>query len=332
VELLFLRARYYEPGTGRFISKDPLAGFVRVPQSLHIYVYAWNRPSQLIDPNGKQVPPGQCRPGEVCNSGTGGPYVNSMPMPSASFGTWVPIFDPTNPTRRVSWHFEAFTVPFPKQQPSAFISAYDPCAAPGWLLLHYCKPASEIEFRQEFFPQVADYEGPLGIMISGETGPRRVRIYDVQGRLIDEYWEGVNSYGLAIGGPRFDVSVNVEATSRGDLAVGLEFEVPVSEIELQVSQDEFGVTTYFDSPAWMTPKVGYGFSAGFRRDRYLAAPEDVVSGKGGGSGYGKYRIGTDYYLLDPILRFDTRQELLDYWLVTECKLDRYCYGLLEVYK
>ncbi|WP_413788523.1 MULTISPECIES: RHS repeat-associated core domain-containing protein [unclassified Methanoculleus] len=37
--LLYLRARYYDPETGRFISKDPFAGFDTVPPSLNRYAY-----------------------------------------------------------------------------------------------------------------------------------------------------------------------------------------------------------------------------------------------------------------------------------------------------
>jgi hypothetical protein len=99
-------------------------------------------------------------------------------------------------------------------------------------------------------------------MISGETGPRRVRVYNQQGWLIREYWEGVTSHGVAVGAPKLNASVSVETTTRGNFAVGLEVEAPVSEIEVQVSQDEFGATVYFDSPAWMRRFVKFCVKAG----------------------------------------------------------------------
>ena len=43
--LEYLRARYYDPATGRFLSRDPLPGG-------HPYVYAVNNPALLIDPLG----------------------------------------------------------------------------------------------------------------------------------------------------------------------------------------------------------------------------------------------------------------------------------------
>ena len=55
VGLVYLRARYYEPGTGRFISRDPVPGHVHAPRSQHPYVYAWNNPVRLTDPSGQQV-------------------------------------------------------------------------------------------------------------------------------------------------------------------------------------------------------------------------------------------------------------------------------------
>jgi RHS repeat-associated protein len=53
-ELLYLRARYYQPEVGRFITKDPWAGDVWVPSTLNRYVYVLNNPVNLRDPAGFQ--------------------------------------------------------------------------------------------------------------------------------------------------------------------------------------------------------------------------------------------------------------------------------------
>jgi RHS repeat-associated protein len=37
--LAYLRARYYQPGVGRFISKDPFPGYAHIPQSLNRWVH-----------------------------------------------------------------------------------------------------------------------------------------------------------------------------------------------------------------------------------------------------------------------------------------------------
>jgi RHS repeat-associated protein len=50
--LLYLRARYYDPSIGRFITKDPFVGTEDNPQSLHRYAYAQNNPVNLTDPSG----------------------------------------------------------------------------------------------------------------------------------------------------------------------------------------------------------------------------------------------------------------------------------------
>jgi RHS repeat-associated protein len=50
--LIYLRARYYDPGIGRFINKDPILGIRTETQSLNRYVYTMNNPVNLVDPSG----------------------------------------------------------------------------------------------------------------------------------------------------------------------------------------------------------------------------------------------------------------------------------------
>ncbi len=49
----YLRARYYQPGTGRLISTDPVEGDTSDPMTLHRYLYGNNDPVNNIDPSGK---------------------------------------------------------------------------------------------------------------------------------------------------------------------------------------------------------------------------------------------------------------------------------------
>jgi RHS repeat-associated protein len=53
IGLIYLRARYYDPQLGRFITKDPRAGHEDVTQSLNRYVYARNNPFNVTDPSGE---------------------------------------------------------------------------------------------------------------------------------------------------------------------------------------------------------------------------------------------------------------------------------------
>ncbi|MNV50396.1 tRNA(Glu)-specific nuclease WapA precursor [compost metagenome] len=50
--LYYLRARYYDPSVGRFISKDTYEGDVSNPLSLNLYSYTNNNPLGKIDPSG----------------------------------------------------------------------------------------------------------------------------------------------------------------------------------------------------------------------------------------------------------------------------------------
>jgi RHS repeat-associated protein len=49
----YLRARYYNPQTGRFLSRDPESGKPYIPATLHKYLYAGGDPVDRIDPRGQ---------------------------------------------------------------------------------------------------------------------------------------------------------------------------------------------------------------------------------------------------------------------------------------
>lgn len=53
--LYYLRARYYNPLTGRFMSRDPEDGKPIDPKSLHKYLYANGDPVNLKDPTGRDA-------------------------------------------------------------------------------------------------------------------------------------------------------------------------------------------------------------------------------------------------------------------------------------
>ncbi|MDQ2827636.1 MAG: malectin domain-containing carbohydrate-binding protein [Chloroflexota bacterium] len=52
--LYYLRARYMDPATGRFLSMDPQAGSPQDPTTLHRYLYAGDDPVQYVDPSGQE--------------------------------------------------------------------------------------------------------------------------------------------------------------------------------------------------------------------------------------------------------------------------------------
>jgi RHS repeat-associated protein len=51
--LQYLRARYYEPSTGRFLGVDPVEGDVNNPVSRHRFLYGNANPVSYSDPSGK---------------------------------------------------------------------------------------------------------------------------------------------------------------------------------------------------------------------------------------------------------------------------------------
>jgi RHS repeat-associated protein len=55
LSLLYLRARYMNPLTGRFLSRDPEDGQLTDPKSLHKYLYAGGDPVNAFDPSGRNT-------------------------------------------------------------------------------------------------------------------------------------------------------------------------------------------------------------------------------------------------------------------------------------
>ena len=51
--LVYLRARWYDPFTGRFTTRYSFRGFAAFPQTQNPYVYTNNNPINLTDPSGK---------------------------------------------------------------------------------------------------------------------------------------------------------------------------------------------------------------------------------------------------------------------------------------
>ena len=60
--MIYLRARYYDPATGRFLSKDPVRGLIALPSTLNLYSYAVNNPINFVDPSGLSNRPGDPPP------------------------------------------------------------------------------------------------------------------------------------------------------------------------------------------------------------------------------------------------------------------------------
>jgi RHS repeat-associated protein len=57
LRLYYLRARYLNPLSGRFLTRDPGAGRTRVPVTLHKYLYAGGNPINRTDPTGRDMLP-----------------------------------------------------------------------------------------------------------------------------------------------------------------------------------------------------------------------------------------------------------------------------------
>jgi len=53
--LIYAKARFYDPDTGRFLGEDAWEGDVMLPPSLHKYLYAYQNPTVYWDPDGNEA-------------------------------------------------------------------------------------------------------------------------------------------------------------------------------------------------------------------------------------------------------------------------------------
>ncbi len=90
-QLLYLRARYYNPADGRLISRDTWGGDVNNPLSLNRWNYARSNPINYTDPSGHYVCtdplPASCQVGLVSMHATAGVIKELVRS-----GAWEPVF------------------------------------------------------------------------------------------------------------------------------------------------------------------------------------------------------------------------------------------------
>jgi RHS repeat-associated protein len=100
-----LKARYYDPSSGRFITRDPLPGSSTDPATQNGFVYAKDNPTRYIDPFGKDDVPvdtvdqGNQSGQSGCDSGCDTSSADGSP--GSNGGTDTQVTDPNNGNSQV---------------------------------------------------------------------------------------------------------------------------------------------------------------------------------------------------------------------------------------
>jgi RHS repeat-associated protein len=95
VELLYLRARYYQPEAGRFVTRDLWPGDRLRPSTLNPYLYVHNNSVNYIDPTGLDfLGPGGACPECAPEPGVGTGDVRVPPMSEIALMLLAPPWDP----------------------------------------------------------------------------------------------------------------------------------------------------------------------------------------------------------------------------------------------
>ncbi|GEM_PF-3338472 len=183
--LIYLRARYYDPSTGRFLSKDPAGGKLSSPVTQNKYVYANNNPVNAGDPTGL-----------VTNA-----EMNSW-MANVPVTYWTPSGGYTSSFSAYSAAFNASRsapVPVPDGGGRASVSS---AAAPSSASLPSCSGSADVSIAAWIAgPGEALGSPPLGgsfpevplLPIGGEDASQRVSVSAWA------YWSnGLVNYGASI--------------------------------------------------------------------------------------------------------------------------------------
>jgi RHS repeat-associated protein len=100
LKLYYLRARYYDPALGRFLTPDPTPGALGRPESLNRFAYASNAPTRFTDPSGATPSPVDAAfyakygisPGIVRQTlQTGINYLKSRKVPEEAARIWMRV-------------------------------------------------------------------------------------------------------------------------------------------------------------------------------------------------------------------------------------------------
>lgn len=112
VDLYWLSSRWYDAGTGRFLSRDQFRGLRKVLPSLNKYAYTWGNSATLIDSSGysPRRPQGTRPPGVYpeCSSGSSSGSTWDLLMgvvgPPCDFKTHIsPPYDPEYKDTEAGW-------------------------------------------------------------------------------------------------------------------------------------------------------------------------------------------------------------------------------------
>ncbi|HYO76574.1 MAG TPA: PKD domain-containing protein, partial [Thermoanaerobaculia bacterium] len=99
--LYYLRTRYYNPATGRFLTMDSLPGVQQDPQSRNRYAYAANKPVNNVDHCGRcaaSSQPGQLKLGNAADDIIGAYYTAEMAaMSQPCYEVWIDTWLPPAP-------------------------------------------------------------------------------------------------------------------------------------------------------------------------------------------------------------------------------------------
>ena len=304
--LVYLRARYYMSGVGRFVSKDMWPGDYNNPLTLNGWNYTAGNPINRIDPSGQ------------CYRWVGPVYLDDglypwgQPCPAPGQKASLPFVNAPLPSTignnlhlPIECNFKLLNL-----KPQFYIGPRDPTSL---LLFYVMRPKVEVYNEvtypdlgaetPEFFGAVrAPYVGVVPVV--GQGGAAHV--HRTQGDFQYDYSYGYGNGGVGVPGLSGGIEVIAPDVGYGNIGPYLKAGPVKANIRLYPNQVDVGVSgTKFEG--------GLAFTGAWYAQRYVLTNEQAVDDMGGYEAFGRNFVPG--FQFDHVVdRASTRDELINRWV------------------
>jgi len=315
INLIYLRARHYDPVLGRFLTKDTWKGSILQPMSLNYYNYGGGNPILRRDPSGKcwvisgnnsvtwypDIHP-KCKSTDVISS-------NRFSKMMGIFGD-IAFYCAENSTDPYC------NLQFIDKDSRSYTSLIEKIECNEWQIINYGKYSNAAFYTKSpvYWPYLNndfDTMVPVPVLefpiVLGAGGGISEKCYWGGGGCVEEI------EGYSHGGPGIDIGNGLVQAHIG-LRLFLDGETKIY-LEGELFQLNCGIDVGFEGVEAYSPWGSIGIERPIHESYFILTSEKEIKSRGGYSNFGEFFIGqgySTYYIYD---RDCDREALLKRWYI-----------------